>query len=1270
MAITTSGTIQFRTSSNQFILDNQSSCSIAFRGRSELTGAVLNQNQPVIGRAGNATFECTNTPTLLTGTSPTATISPWYRNSTSYVSKPYTVSVGVPYLYVVTYAQGVQTFWINGQPNALGTLTGNTQSVSAYFYFGDNAFTLEDIVVWNGYALTQSDIAALLFGAAANTIGGSATWYGEWPLTGTAGNTPAIGDAGLKCYSASGVEQATYDFTTTAGTGTAVYAATLSITNSASLNDVHICTSGKKVGFRFLNTATGQLATPTVLGGVPTLYQNGVNAGTLQNPWMTGYHTYLQYQFPTGVVAAPTDTFTVSAPAGWAITNAGIMNSMNGQTVANYTGKSFVGTDTLVKTLRPGLNNSWVEPIYYLSPGWLLKNMRYRISRWSGCTTTGQTIDNQPTQLSGTSASAPINNTDVTTYLDNWCQPGLQGLYAICWDAPTTSHTTFSLGPYGSPAGMTTCTYQADGSNPSGDASGNNRVVLYNVQNITTQFNNTLDFSVILTDSTGVPNFSNLWIVGPDDFTYTPGQTVTIDRSNPYAIGARTLARLANGVGSLRFVDSVLGGGGAAYFWDKSELMDLDYFSYGDQCKGSTYTIPLTQCQPWSQSAHPYVYSSEHWAQPYSATLSVNIPDTTSTTITISDAGNLPTAATGPVLAGQLLTIDSEQMWVTNVSGTSVTVERGANKTTPATHSAQAITVLGRYPITTASFGTDCVAEMVSSSNHNLKSGQSPQWGTIGNMVWADGTSTNWNNGAFGALVTSPTTWIWHFGTSQATKISNNYLTQTYTLSSANATYSCPNGGAFPYEIAAMIAGNFSNCKFHCNFGFCMNDDCIREIARRVRDNFPAGREVWIEMADEPWNWAMGPFVNYLGYVAAIWYPGSMGYEWLVARTLQAKNLFIDVFNSDGHSRGSEIKCLLNMQKSSSTSASNCLNFAATLLGTAMPGAVPGQYGTIDGIAIAPYWSADSSTATINAWWQDDDDQACDLIIADQWYNTSATTQGIAPLSQAMTQAGGPLATYNAATGAKCVLYAYECGINGTVPVSSTTLSTACGASDSTISVASKTGLNVGQYIVVECNSTWHPVANSELMLVTSITGSAAPYTLGVTRGCTNLPLITNPGVAHASGVTIRPCFCERDYDVLFNPNFRQAELDFYALMQSLGYYSIHVYGFLFPGSPENQWTLYYGQGQKPSRGDGLNGAANNRAHLACPGKAGTRSSTNECIFANVDSVRGQAFLDWMSAVACHDGGSDQRSKGRRRGQNANRHDPCDGHRRGYPCRS
>jgi Ca2+-binding RTX toxin-like protein len=81
---------------------------------------------------------------------------------------------------------------------------------------------------------------------------------------------------------------------------------------------------------------------------------------------------------------------------------------------------------------------------------------------------------------------------------------------------------------------------------------------------------------------------------------------------------------------------------------------------------------------------------SQSVANPGPGILAAPITDTTSTTITVTDGANITSAELAQP-GGYVIQIDNEQMLVTAVSGNTLTVVRGYNGTTAATHDANAL---------------------------------------------------------------------------------------------------------------------------------------------------------------------------------------------------------------------------------------------------------------------------------------------------------------------------------------------------------------------------------------------------------------------------------------------------------------------------------------------------------------------------------------------------------------------------------------------------
>lgn len=90
------------------------------------------------------------------------------------------------------------------------------------------------------------------------------------------------------------------------------------------------------------------------------------------------------------------------------------------------------------------------------------------------------------------------------------------------------------------------------------------------------------------------------------------------------------------------------------------------------------------------QIAGTWGFGNGESASPWLATaVTGTVATTTGTTLTAS--------ASGTVEAGHTILVESEQMFVSAVSGTAITVQRGVNGTTAAAHSAKAIS-LAQYP--------------------------------------------------------------------------------------------------------------------------------------------------------------------------------------------------------------------------------------------------------------------------------------------------------------------------------------------------------------------------------------------------------------------------------------------------------------------------------------------------------------------------------------------------------------------------------------------
>ena len=461
------------------------------------------------------------------------------------------------------------------------------------------------------------------------------------------------------------------------------------------ISNAYVATSGQAVAF-FFETISGHAAIlPTVMNFAPTFFQNGTSIGVGTNAWVTGYHSCAILQLQQGIQINPGDTVTVSTSASWM--SCGTANAANGVTklaISNYSGMSCFGTNTLVKTLKPGFNFADVGISDQTAYG-LPLNWRFRLT--SAEAGSQNTVDGYPTVMHHTTEVLSFCN--VIPYggntIDSTGYPGVAGYLAIGFDDNYQSYsgaaaTTLSIVPLTSDAVVSqdlTCTSVSNtGTN------GLGQVYMFRVEQSRNAATASMPIALQLINANAEPYISNLWIVGPGDFTYTPGTPLTLDRSNPYALSGQLLERLANGIGTMRLGGAMYGfssSSSASEPWEIHQMLGPDGVSPAFSWNNSfnvNYTIRFSELRAFNPSVSPYVYS-EWIGSPYNLTLNTSI-NATATTLSIN-AGN---DAYAIPITGLVLLAGTEKMRIRSVTGTSnpytVTVERGSSGTTAAVQSA------------------------------------------------------------------------------------------------------------------------------------------------------------------------------------------------------------------------------------------------------------------------------------------------------------------------------------------------------------------------------------------------------------------------------------------------------------------------------------------------------------------------------------------------------------------------------------------------------
>jgi hypothetical protein len=936
------------------------------------------------------------------------------------------LTIGVVYVVGMTWdgVAGNQTVWINGVPTRFpgGTITGNTTNNSSALSLGYTnsippvVFQIDDLNILDNYAATSSDFSKILDGADPTTIGPGATWRGRWTFRGTTDATVTVGDPGIGNSYGGGQSLASggdgSDFISASGSGAMVYKAPLVWTPTVEATP-YVAQSGKIVVFRpFTSTINGSQTTPSQVVTVPTISVNGNSLGALTNPWFSGYHPFLFYTTPGNYQIQPGDTVTISAPSAWCATPAGSVAALDNQVIDNRSGRSSVGTDTLTKTMALGIGMNQAPMHYNFAFYQPLKNWKYLLSWGNGRGAWTTNFNNLPIQYLGAANG-----------LDNTLEPCQPGLWLAMWDVANTSAPTICS--FGTPTpASTTCVERVDLRQRPPDGIG--YACVFDVENIPGNtagaggsYVASANVSFNVNDPSGNPsgNISNLWIVAPGDWDIVGGVPV-LDRSNPWALSRRYLDRMPTNTASIRWLASGPVGGNPTSFPRPEALQHKTDEFFGSSIQVTT-KVGFSSFGPVDPIATPYIYS-EFLGKPgargqtYTATLATDIATApavgTHETWTISDG------ATAPLMDGLEMKIDSEIVRIISGSGTSWVVCRGSNGTTPATHSAGPLTVFGRIAITSIlnSSGTapsNLVFQGTSATPHGLTTGNG--MGIIGapTMTFTTGETLAWV--PFDIYVTGPNTC---FEMQHSKFSSGGKPVTTYTTNPSNtyALLSYPqNGASLPHEVSAIITGQFPSANYVAAIPHDACDDMIYTIARRVRDNLPAGNKVFVEVGNEPWNSGLASYFYHTLVGPLILGSLSVPTLYVAHRTFEACTIFEDVFGETG--RASEIVGLLNCQLGGADIAAY-LNYAQTLNVT-----------TPLAIAVAPYLFVEATTLNASYVNTIDDEQAIDMFTHDYWYNPRTYNTYVATQNKA-------IAAYNTATGNNCIATVYEGGLSMVVP--------------------------------------------------------------------------------------------------------------------------------------------------------------------------------------------------------------------------------------------
>lgn len=923
-------------------------------------------------------------------------------NSTS-TTKDIDLPIGVPIHIASTYANGLQMLYVNGVDTVISSLTGNIQSNSHRFRIGGWDLTpnsgyswqLDNLSIWQNYALTKEDVLNLRSGAAPSSIQGSYSGRTEWSLDGPLGSSVRIGDSGINDL------YGLYNFTTLAGSSAPIYSEDLIWEPSAYIMEGYLGTCGETLFFRFMTANSGD-ATPIQTYNPISIYKNGNYIGQSKDLWLTGSHNCIMYTFPSGESANANDEISIST-SGWILTTAGDVQDETNYVVENKFGRSCFGTENVNKTLNIGFNVG--SPVDPGNINIVFKNLSLRCAPFQGTTTN---ISGYPISASVVNSAASIVAINLSNYIDDTGMPGITGLVAVSWDRTSNSApTTFFLHSSDFSTNYIRCVERLDLYN-SGDTItypektiGITRV--YDIQ-LTNPSSVYTPLTLYFTVTSGTPYFDNLSVQHELDFTYTSGVPVTLDRSDKFAVSNLFLERTKN-AGSIRFMDQLVGNPNQSNIIEYEDAINMDAYCFSNFSK-RRWIVYYDHLKHFYPGNSPYIYSPV-FGSSYPATLGENI-NSTQNQIVINDAN------TAPVFYGLNLFIDDEILNIVEASGNVMTVIRGHNDTTPTSHNSGIISVGYRFP-SSGIFGSSVTYELVSPSAHYLKTGYyiPLDGGTYPYINYTDGTSGQIWTSSFvinsPAFVTSPSSYVIVRQVASYTEVSGIYnIYGNYSSARIPYNFNLSSNQCLPPGAAAHAAGQVDGANFYWTLPHAASDDFIIKAGRDVRDNFPAGRNIYIEIGNEIWN-----YLNPNSYIRALSKSLNMSYVYgyNIKRTIEARDILRSIFNEGGRNRGDEIKTTFNVQ---------------TVVGTASPPLIFAASNgfELDSICNAPYIGPYyQHAATISGYTFCNISQSLDLYIHDLYYGSDTSS-----FNYVMQDHMDAINVYNT-SGYNCKMISYEGGL-------------------------------------------------------------------------------------------------------------------------------------------------------------------------------------------------------------------------------------------------
>ena len=172
----------------------------------------------------------------------------------------------------------------------------------------------------------------------------------------------------------------------------------------------------------------------------------------------------------------------------------------------------------------------------------------------------------------------------------------------------------------------------------------------------------------------------------------------------------------------------------------------------------------------------------------------------------------------------------------------------------------------------------------------------------------------------------------------------------------------------------------------------------VDEIARRIRDNFTAGRHVWLELSNEIWNAGMYPITYFHRHESAA----------LSSQPCRATSSTSSARGKSGSgSATNSTRADGNREVGDQGGAQHAPQDSRRTPGISL--ALAQAHGVeVAGIAIGPYTDSDPSSASVTAYTNYDTSQCVDLWIHDIYHNVSGDVRAGPTCSRPSTDTSTP----------------------------------------------------------------------------------------------------------------------------------------------------------------------------------------------------------------------------------------------------------------------